>query len=735
LFGAVVLGSLLLFRQQDETPSFSVASRETDAVVHAAYAGSATCRDCHEAAFAKWAGSHHALAERDFDLSRDSGAFEPSRQISPAGRASEARLRDGRCELATEGASGFQAFVPDRIIGVAPLVQYLIPVEGGRWQTAELSFDPAKGEWFDVFGEEDRRPGEWGHWTGRGMNWNSMCASCHNTRLRKNYDPLTDSYRTSMAEMGVGCEACHGPMKDHVTWQQAHRNQKEKDPTLRPMTRDQMLDTCGMCHARRGELTGDFAPGEKFSDHFTLSIPDETDIYYADGQVRDENYEFTAFLGSRMHAAGVRCGDCHEPHSAKTILQGDSLCMRCHEAPIPPAPKIDAAAHSFHKPGTSGSACVDCHMPLTTYMQRHPRRDHGFTIPDPLLTKEHGIPNACNRCHADRSVDWSVEAAERWHGPKMNRPSRERARLVARARAGATTAPGGLMRLLASEPIGLWRASAARLLAAWNHEPQVWRALAAAARDTNALVRANAAHALEGAPGAGRAEIEPVLRALTGDPVRSVRVEAAWSGRAWLDTNSLAATELARMLEENADQPGGLHQLGVWHLERGDSSRALELFRRVADWDGGSAPFRQSLALALSMLGHAGEAVEQLQVACRLAPQDAVYPFQLGLALTEAGRAGEAIAALERAVQLDGSFGLACYNLGLAYAQAEDLERAAEILFRAEALQPGSPRASYALATVLLRMGRAGDARAAAERALVADPAHLEASELLRSLR
>ena len=51
-------------------------------------------------------------------------------------------------------------------------------------------------------------------------------------------------------------------------------------------------------------------------------------------------------------------------------------------------------------------------MPVTTYMQRHPRHDHGFTIPDPLLTKQFGVPNACNKCHTDKDTEWSLEALE-----------------------------------------------------------------------------------------------------------------------------------------------------------------------------------------------------------------------------------------------------------------------------------------------------------------------------------
>src|SRR4029453_12262551 len=96
----------------------------------------------------------------------------------------------------------------------------------------------------------------------------------------------------------------------------------------------------------------------------------------------------------------------------------------------------------------TGGECVNCHMPQTPFMQRHWRHDHGFTVPDPLLTKELGIPNACNRCHTDKSVDWALEFSEKWYGQKLERATRQRARLIAQARQGNAAAVRPLLELL-----------------------------------------------------------------------------------------------------------------------------------------------------------------------------------------------------------------------------------------------------------------------------------------------
>ena len=114
--------------------------------------------------------------------------------------------QDGRPAFQEQrDAKPAETYTAEFVLGHTPLRQYVVPVGGGRYQAADLTFDPAKKEWFNVFGDERREPGEWGHWRGRGMNWNSMCAHCHLTDYRKNYDAATDTYATTWREHGVGC--------------------------------------------------------------------------------------------------------------------------------------------------------------------------------------------------------------------------------------------------------------------------------------------------------------------------------------------------------------------------------------------------------------------------------------------------------------------------------------------------------------------------------------------------
>lgn len=725
--------------------------------VFAQYGGSESCQDCHAEEYALWKKSNHGLAERLVQPARDRSAFDPAQTFKHGTQTSTASWSNGVAFMTAIGLSRQpETHALTRVIGNDPLLQYLVPFPNGRLQTLEASYDPHSNQWFNSYGNDDRQPGEWGHWTGRGMNWNSMCAECHNTRLRKNYDEPTDSYHTTMAEMTVGCEACHGPLKSHNEWQKQFGRSGKADPTLKKFTRQQTMDNCGFCHSLRSDLTGDFKPGDDFSEHCQLLMVDASERYYADGQIRGEDYEYASFLSSRMHARGVACMDCHNPHSYKTILPGNWLCLRCHNVGSKTAPEINPVTHSRHKVfgfdtngaplkvdfsaynsktvKESGGECVNCHMPQTVYMQRHARHDHGFTSPDPLLTKQFGIPNACNRCHQDKDADWSLKFCDDWYGAKMERPARQRAKVIAHAQQGDLSAADGLLSLLKKEDSPYWRAVVSDLLLPWSEQPEVVAALRRGLQDTNTLVRAASARALESALSAGVPQGAEILQAGLNDPARNVRIAAAWSLRATIETNSPVGMELQHYLDLNADQPVGQLNQGNFSFARGDLPSAAQHFQKAVDWDGDSAPFHQSLAVVLSALNRPQEAVHALEQAVRLSPADAEIHYQLGLAYSGIGNLTNTLFQLATTVQLDPRHVQGWYNLGLAQNALGQTDSAIASLSRAEALAPAEARIPYVQATILARLGRNSEAVRALKRALEINPSDADARQLLQTL-
>ncbi len=734
----------------------TLSALEADKSVYAAYGGSASCKECHEEAYDNWLKSHHARAERPPNPLWENAAFVPARTFKHGTQQTSLRKTNDQYEVITAGLHGSnEVFHVERVLAENPLRQMLIPFPGGRLQVTEAAWDPRSNEWFNVYGEEDRKPGEWGQWLGRGMNWNSMCAACHNTRVRKNYDEATDSYHTTMVEHGVGCESCHGPMQSHNDWQHANKDKGLKDPTIRKINREEMFNTCAGCHSRRAEITGDPKPGDNYFDHHLITITDDSNIFYPDGQIWDEDYEVTALMGSRMFHKGVRCVDCHDVHTMKTRLPGNFLCLSCHGPGATNAPAINPVLHSHHKafgydtngvlvnadltaykPATikeTGGECVNCHMPQTPYMVRHFRHDHGFTIPDPLLTKQFNIPNACERCHAGKGTDWNLKYVEQWYGTNMDRPYRQHGQTIARARQGDGTAIAPLVKMLNTDEIPYWRAAAANLLQRWCDEPAVTTALLGQLTDTNALVRQLTVQAL--APLVGRAEVATALQLRLQDSSRNVRVETARIFAATLDTNSLAGREYLQFLNHNADQPLGQLQRGMFELQRGNPTNALNRYQTAAEWDPYSPGIHHELAMMLSQLGQPENAVKELQKAVQLAPNDAEFRYKLALGYNELGDTANVLVELEQAVKLDPRHARAGYNLGLARSAAGDPNGAIQALLVAESADPRDPRIPYARATIQLKLGQVEEARTAARRALELNPNFTDAATLLQQLQ
>lgn len=590
---------------------------------------SASCRACHAAIFTAWAGTDHARANRSVDPARDRAPFTVAPEIADGGsRFALAWRADGPRMTERRDDGTARVHQPAFLLGAQPLWQPLVPAPGGRWQPTDLAFDVRRSEWFNVFGQENRRPGEWGHWTGRGMNWNSMCAGCHMTGYQRNYDPATDRYASTWVEHGVGCIQCHGAMPAGHQDLPPDAPRPAGAPPRAPFHGDRakMMQTCAPCHARNEPLTENFQPGDPYHDHYRLTLPTDPRTFHPDGQQRAEDFNWTSVLLSRMGGhGGVTCLDCHDPHTTQTILpvENNQLCLQCHAAPgrVQPngvrAVPIDPLAHSHHQEGSAGNSCVACHMPTTNFMQRAPRHDHGWLIPDPLLHQELGIPDACSRCHAGRPVAWAVEAAARWHGAKLDNRQRRRTRAIAAIQADRRGAVDELLALWPGEDIAVWRATLLELLGSRAGDARVAALAEGALRDPDPLVRASATRVVARTPAAAR-----LLTPLLQDPVRLVRLDAAWALSPSLPPDSAARRELDAYLALGLDQPGGLLRLGQDLANRGRLAEAEEPIARAVGWGPHAPGIRQTLGLLLAGLGRAADAAAQLAQAADLLPTD-----------------------------------------------------------------------------------------------------------------
>jgi predicted CXXCH cytochrome family protein len=639
--------------------------------------GPDTCIKCHEKAVNDWKTSHHAKANRPVSVKKDAAAFTPTRRIEESGVTYEmAKVgNDFKLRVYSEEQKT-EEYDLVGVIGETPLRQYLALLPGGHLQTISATYDVINDQWVDVFAGQDRMPGEWGHWKGQGMNWNANCAYCHTTEYDKAYDFEHDVYKSTWIQQGIACAECHIGLEEHLLASQSG----DYTSGLSRMNPVQTKENCQTCHSRRDQLTADdFQLGDRYDDHFSLSLPDQAGLYYADGQILEEVYVHASFEMSRMGHAGVTCMDCHNPHTLERILPAENnmLCMRCHEAGVDDAPIIEPLKHSFHSEGSTGNQCIECHMHQSVYMQVDWRADHGFHLPDPLMTQELGIPNACNQCHQDESIEWAVEHAENWYGEKLESSrQRARARAVSQAYAYDPAALPALLELAKDEDIPAWLAVYTGLIANYLPDKSAEAHLQRVAEHESPLVRVRAANGLARSEAGGG-----LLLDLLKDQSRSVRIAASRG----LDTRNqeivdpIAAKEWAEYLNFNADRPQSLLIQANTAAREKRPADTLKYVQRAIELDSINPEIYHQTAILLSAAGLNNDARKQLFTGWELAPQNPNFPYSLGLLAAETGDLEAAANYLAEAVAIAPDFYRAWYNLSLAYSKLnrpEDAQRA-----------------------------------------------------------
>ena len=695
-----------------------------------AYVDDTSCAGCHQGAYAAWSGSHHDLAMQEATAETVLGDFNDT-AFTHFGVTSRFFQRDGRFFVNTEGPDGAPAdFELTYAFGVEPLQQYLAPFPGGRLQSLSIAWDTERNQWFHLYPDERIEPDDPLHWTGRYQNWNLQCAACHSTDLRKNYDADTDTYETTWAQIDVGCQACHGPGASHVDLAgtaEEGSNPPEGWGLVSPLSsqsppsgddQNTEVETCAPCHSRREPLTPVAAHGGTLLDDY-LPARLREGLYHPDGQILDEVYVYGSFVQSKMHAAGVRCSNCHDPHTLGLRAAGNGLCTQCHRDtaverfPTLQPGSFDTAEHHHHDAGSAGAQCVNCHMPAQTYMVVDPRRDHSFRVPRPDLSMTLGTPNACTGCHDDRDNSWAAETVVGWMATV---PAPHFAQTIAAGRAGDRSSQGDLA-ALAGDPgqPAIVRATALELLRGFG---QIGLSAARSAlTDDDPLVRTTAVGGLEplGLP-ARRAALEPLL----DDPVRAVRIEAArvlaevWAPTGDAGANpalAAAAAEYLDALTAVADMPAGHLSLGVVHQRQGAPDRAEADYRDALALDRWFTPARFNLANLLNGQQRNPEAEAVLREGLEYAPDEGELHYSLGLLLAEENRVDESVESLGRAAALTGRARVR-YNYGLALQQVGRVEEAETALREARAVDAADPDIVLALARLLMDQRRWAEARA-----------------------
>jgi predicted CXXCH cytochrome family protein len=675
---AAVMIAALVALLADKYGRYLLGRTESQPAPHgASFVGSNTCVSCHAGQAADWNKSQHRVAMAEANEQNVLGDFNAA-QFTYAGIITELLRRDGKFIARTDGPDGTLAdFEVKYTFGVGPLQQYLIELSGGRLQALSIAWDArSKNQngqrWFHLYPNDRVPSGDELHWTRPSQNWNFMCADCHSTGLRKNYDRQTDHFQTTWSEISVGCEACHGPGSLHMKWAAGARTDSTKGLTARlderrgvawstnvatgnatrshPRTSSREIETCAQCHSRRSQIAEGYEAGKPFLEYYRPALLTRP-LYHADGQQRDEVYTWGSFLQSRMYARGVTCSDCHNPHSGTLRADGNAVCASCH---LPS--KYEAPSHLRHEPSSAGATCVGCHMPATNYMVVDPRRDHSLRVPRPDLSVTLGTPNACTSCHTNRDARWAAERVNEWYGPK--KPSATHERVATTFAAADADVLGGqaFLRALAADTT---QSAIARATAfAELNLPSSFGALnvlSQGLKDSNALIRLGALQSVEQFPLESRLTLaEPLLT----DPVRAIRIEAARL-LASLPPQQLslerqkafrhASDEFIETQRYNADRAEARVNLGSFLAARGEMAGAELEFRSAIRMAPSSIPAYVNLADVYRALGRDSDGERVLREALAGAPRSGPLHYALGLVLTRLNRGDTALREFARA--------------------------------------------------------------------------------------
>ena len=655
---------------------------QTDVGPHAGkFSGSQTCAECHQKEYADWKESDHSRAMDVANEKTVLANFDNQSLTVNGIKHRFYRADNGDFMVETDNETGVMTpYKIEYVLGFDPLQQYMVHLPGGRIQCLHTAWDDVKKEWFHLYKNENPPAGDWLHWTGQGMTWNTQCSECHTTGTEINYDRESNTYNTKYTEMNVTCESCHGGGVDHIKHQKGDKSVNDtilKLNKLKGATQKQELDRCASCHGLRSRLHQSADPHGSNDDNFVMDFPRMTQ-YQLDGQLNTEAFEFGSFTQSKMYHLGVRCTDCHNPHTMKPKFKGNALCTQCHVKE-----KYDDQAHHFHTAGTEGASCVSCHMPGQHYMGVDLRHDHSFRVPRPDLSIKYGTPNACNKCHDDKTAVWASNAVVSHFG-KTRMPHFSEQLMALRT--GEQGSVEKAIQLLSNPGLTseMGRAVILSELPA-RYSAEVVAQIERHLKDPSVLLRKAALEVVDRMPNSEKVRLG--LSALKDERL-AIRQEAAFGLSSvpaemipaeYKELLAQAEKELEDGMKASADSPGGLLRYGVFKERKGDSEMAVELFKHSLRVDILFHPARFTLATHYNRVGKNDLAIKELQIITEQYPTIADGFLSLGQVLAEEERFMEAQAEFAKAAALPNCPPHVYRNWGIVFEKMQMYDKAIKI--------------------------------------------------------
>lgn len=699
----IILTALVSFFSCDKKVEYKEVEKKSvflsgEIIPDSHFLGDQKCKECHQNEYKNWEGSHHDKAMQIADSATVLANFN-NQEFTSQGVTSRFFKKGNDFYVNTDGPDGKNHdYKIIYTFGITPLQQYIVQFPDGHYQCLRTAWDSVKNKWFDLYPGFKVVHSEWLHWSRGGLNWNNMCADCHSTNVRKNYDEKTHSYNTEFAIINVNCEACHGPGKQHVLDVEELGEKYVANGSFQ-MTTDtapkELVDQCARCHMRREQFSDVFNFEGTMLDHYYPQLLEER-LYEADGQILDEVYVYGSFMQSKMYQNDVTCTDCHDAHSLKLKFDGNKLCAQCH---VPE--KYDSPKHHFHQPNTESSKCINCHMPGRFYMGNDFRRDHSFRVPRPDLSVKYGTPNACSGCHKDKDDAWAAENFTKLFGEVDSIHYSEK---LAPGITGQPNAHLGLIELMNDKhQPEIVRASATKVLSNYNAQNFVQEYITLL-NDDSALVRGASVDVLSTI---NSKDYTSYFLPLLEDPKRSVRVKAFF-GLGTLPENEIPEVykesylkvkeEFLTKIKANSDFVGTRVKRGDYFIKQGKLKEAIVSYESALAIDNINNQIRLNLATLYYNNKQFKKAEEAFKTVIEQEPKYGPVYYSLALLYAELDRVDDAIVQLNKATKIMPDNIRVYYNLGLLYDKKQDYKNGEKALISGLKIDGANESLLYALA-------------------------------------
>lgn len=645
LAAAVALGLIMatavLWRRSSIPPKMAAhedgcGELEEQPVENPGYVGLEACAACHAERAAEFRSTNHFRTFRVPDSAAMPAGFEPGKGTYVS------QVPGLRFEMRRQGDEFFQTAIRSTASGTVKSTARIDLVLGAGGKADEVYLTWRDGRlyelpvaWlftFDCWGASHVSPHNTGNFTREST---LRCLECHNTWFAHVPGTLNE-YRPDSFLMGVTCENCHGPGREHVAHHQVHPGADSGEQIVRParLSRERQIEVCTQCHSNSMQHRGpafSHRPGTPLdSDYRTLRGPTYTEDDHVANQIK-----YLRQSRCFQNSEELTCTTCHDPHrpEAATVSGRDS-CLKCHAR--------SECGDQERLPVAVRDNCAGCHMPAYVKINVNFETEDDNYVP-PIRRCDHRIA-VHPRSRQEVLLNWyraQADADSRIEAERLAGELSEQWLAEADACRRHHRVLGTVAALREADRIAPALATREKLRQAVALVTDIETGFDEAVRQLDEGHYSTAIEQLE-----RLLQLKPDLAKAHG------RLGTAYAA---IGERDKARAHWRAVEEFDPDNPYGEGMLGWLAYLDGDSQQAIEAFERADTIEPYNSQTHYHWGLALLNLEKWAQAAEHFQQVVTIDPRHAGGWQGLSHAQRRGGQPGQALCAALRAARLTGS--------------------------------------------------------------------------------